>query len=161
MQVIHISQTEQHTGYELVNLLANRYSRKNGFLVIEKGGEIFMSGGFVIEDNPLNRKVLDSIPVNEQWDFVKSFKVEPFEKLYYAEDDVQKSTDVTKCETYTNEKKHQLLKDVDFPKGFGFWKTLRVILWDFNPNKKKINAFYFALDMGKHIYAAYKDALDA
>lgn len=36
MQVIHISQTEQHTGYELVKLLANAYSRRNEFHVIEK-----------------------------------------------------------------------------------------------------------------------------
>ncbi len=158
MQVIHISDSQKESGYEIVNLY--QFSKTNGFYIIEKGGQEFISEGYIIEDTPLNRYVLDSIPKHKQLEFIKSFKKDPYVKQYYEEDYVQESVDVIKRETYTTEKKHQLLKDVDFPKGFGFWKTLRVILWDFNPNKKKINAFYFALDMGKSIYFAYKAALN-
>lgn len=160
MQVIHISETQKESGYELVNLLANRYSKRNGFLVIECGGEQFLSGGFIIEDTPLNRKVLDSIPRNEQLAFVKSFKQDPYVKQYFDESDEQEiPKEMSK--TFTNEQKRNLLKDSNYPSGLGFMKTLRTVLWDLNPNRKKITAFYFALSIGKNLRAAFEDGLNA
>lgn len=140
MQVIHISETQKESGYELVNLLANRYSKRNSFLVIECGGEQFLSGGFIIEDTPLNRKVLDSIPRNEQLAFVRSFKQDPYVKQYFDESDEQKIIDEMPkkvYKTFTSEQKRKLLKDSNYPSGLGFRKTLRTVLWDLNPNHKK------------------------
>jgi len=55
----------------------------------------------------------------------------------------------------TTEQKYKLLKDIDFPKGFGFWKTVQVILWDLNINRTKINKFYDLLNAGYSVKSAY------
>lgn len=155
MQVIHISQTQKESGYEIAELLANRYSKRNSFLVIKINEEIYLSGGHIIEDTPLNRKVLDSIPRNEQWDFVKGFKTHPFIKSYYDENDLP-----IYCENY-NDNKHKSLKDVDFGELFKPWHKLRIVLWSLNPNRKRINKFYSNLDLGKSVLLSYYDALNA
>jgi len=85
MKVLHI--TPSSNGYEEVILLANRISKKNGFSAIEKNGEQFMTGGFLINDTPQIRLVLDSIPKDKQYDFVKDFKTEPFIKFYLEDDE--------------------------------------------------------------------------
>ncbi len=60
MKGLHI--TPDSIGYEEVVLLANRINRKNHLSAVEKNGEQFMSGGFIIKDTPEIRLVLDSIP---------------------------------------------------------------------------------------------------
>lgn len=80
MKILHI--TPSSKGYEEVTLLANRISKTNGFSAIEKNGELFMTGGFLINDTPQIRAILDAIPTNEQYDFVKEFKLDPFVKFY-------------------------------------------------------------------------------
>jgi hypothetical protein len=80
MKVLHI--TPSANGYEEVTLLANRISKTNGFSAIEKNGEQFMTGGFLIKDTPQIRAVLDAIPKEQQYQFVKDFKIEPFVKCY-------------------------------------------------------------------------------
>lgn len=84
IKVLHI--TPSSNGYEQVTLLANRYSLKNHLAVIKyKNEEVFMTGGFIITDTPEIRKVLDSIPKDQQYQFVKDFKVDPFVDFYYDE----------------------------------------------------------------------------
>jgi len=83
MKILHI--TPSTDGYEEVELLANNVSRKNHFAAIQKNGEIFYTGGFLINDNPLNRKILDSIPREEQLEFVKGFIMTPWKKSYFEE----------------------------------------------------------------------------
>jgi hypothetical protein len=83
MKVLHI--TPDSDGYEEVTLLANHINRKNLLRAIEKDGEKLMSGGFIINDTPKIREILDAIPKKEQYEFVKSFKVDPFVKLYLDE----------------------------------------------------------------------------
>jgi len=83
MKILHI--TPSTFGYEEVVLLANRVNRKNRLAAIEKDGEIYYTGGFLINDTPLIRKILDSIPKKEQYEFVKSFKMSPWVKSYLEE----------------------------------------------------------------------------
>jgi len=80
MKILHI--TPDGNGYEEVELIANQIDRTNNLAAITKGGEMFMTGGFLINDTPRNRKVLDAIPKEEQYDFVKEFKMDPFVKFY-------------------------------------------------------------------------------
>lgn len=84
MNILHIS--PKSDGYEEVTLLANRINKKNRLAAILKDGEEFFTGGFLINDTPEIRKVLDTIPKGEQYEFVKSFKMNPFAKPYLEED---------------------------------------------------------------------------
>lgn len=83
MQVLHI--TPSTNGYEVVTLLANRINRANSLAMIEKDNEKFMTGGFIINDTPEIRAILDAMPKEQQHAFVQSFKMEPFVKPYYEE----------------------------------------------------------------------------
>jgi len=78
MKVLHI--TPSTDGYEEVILLANRHSEKNHLSVIEKDGEQFMTGGFLIEDNYINRTWLEKVAQSKQYNFIKSLRTEPFVK---------------------------------------------------------------------------------
>ena len=80
MKVLHIAPSTN--GYEEVTLLAKRISKTNGLSAIEKNGEQFMTGGFLIKDTPQIRAVLDAIPKEQQYQFVTDFKIEPFVKCY-------------------------------------------------------------------------------
>lgn len=84
MKVLHI--TPATNGYEKVSLLANRVSKTNHLLAIEKNGEQFMTGGFIINDTPEIRAVLDAIPKEKQYQFVADFKKDPFVKFYLNPD---------------------------------------------------------------------------
>jgi hypothetical protein len=84
MKILHI--TPSTKGYEEVTLLANRISKANGFSAIEKNGEQFMTGGFLINDTPQIRAVLDAIPNYKQYEFVKEFKMEPFVRFYLEDE---------------------------------------------------------------------------
>jgi len=83
MKVLHI--TENSDGYEEVILLANKYSRLNSLAVIVKDNKTLLTGGFLINDTPEIRKVLDSIDKSKQYEFVKNFKTNPFVKFYYTD----------------------------------------------------------------------------
>jgi hypothetical protein len=83
MKILHI--TPETNGYEVVELLANAINRTNNLAMIEKNGQKFMSGGFLINDTPRIRKILDAIPKDEQLSFIKEFKMDPFETFYYDE----------------------------------------------------------------------------
>lgn len=80
MKVLHL--TPSSNGYEEVTLIANKVNRKNGFAVIEKDGEQFMTGGLIIADTPLTRTALDDIPKDFQYEFARHFRVTPFVKEY-------------------------------------------------------------------------------
>jgi hypothetical protein len=84
MKILHI--TPSSNGYEEVELLANRISRTNSLAAIRKNGEVYYTGGFLINDTPSIRKMLDNIPRNEQYAFIKDFKMDPCESLKYFED---------------------------------------------------------------------------
>ena len=83
MNILHI--TPSSVGYEEVKLVANQISRTNNLAAIEKDGVQYMTGGFLINDTPRIRKILDAIPKEEQYDFVKEFKMDPFVKFYSEE----------------------------------------------------------------------------
>jgi len=70
MKILHI--TPDSDGYEEVDLLANRHSKNNQLAVIEKNGEQFITGGFLIQDTPMTRAALDELPKDFQYFFVKS-----------------------------------------------------------------------------------------
>ena len=81
MKALHI--TSESNGYEEVELLANRVSRTNGLAVIEINGEILMTGGFLIQDTPEIRIILDNTSKDKQYDLIKSIKMDPFSAFYY------------------------------------------------------------------------------
>jgi hypothetical protein len=80
MKILHI--TPATNGYEEVVLLANAINKTNNLSAIEKNGEQFMTGGFLINDTPKIRDVLDAIPKDQQYEFIKEFKMNPFVKFY-------------------------------------------------------------------------------
>jgi hypothetical protein len=84
MKILHI--TPKTNGYEEVKLLANRINRKNRLSAIEKNGELLMTGGFLLNDTPTIRKILNSIPKEKQFEFVKEFKMDPFAKFYLEDE---------------------------------------------------------------------------
>jgi hypothetical protein len=83
MNILHI--TPSSDGYEEVKLVANQISRTNNLAAIEKDGVQYMTGGFLINDTPRIRQILDSIPKEQQYEFVKEFKMDPFVKFYSEE----------------------------------------------------------------------------
>jgi hypothetical protein len=80
MKILHI--TPSTNGYEEVVLLANAINKTNNLAAIEKDGQQFMTGGFLINDTPKIREILEDIPKSQQYDFVKEFKMNPFVKFY-------------------------------------------------------------------------------
>lgn len=84
MKILHI--TPASNGYEEVELVANQINRKNGLAAIKKDGIDYMTGGFLVNDTPRIRQILDAIPKEEQYDFVKEFKMDPFVKFYLEEE---------------------------------------------------------------------------
>lgn len=84
MKILHI--TPSSNGYEEVELIANRYSKNNHMAVIKKEGEEHFTGGFIVEDNFINRTWLDKVTRDKQYDFIKSLRQEPFTKAYYKEE---------------------------------------------------------------------------
>ncbi len=86
MKILHI--TPSSNGYEEVTLLANNYSRTNGLAIIERDGQKLFTGGFLINETAEIRKVLDGIEKSKQYVFVKDFKMNPFVKFYYIDENV-------------------------------------------------------------------------
>ena len=87
MKILHI--TPSTNGYEEVTLLANRYSQKNHLAVIEKNGEQFFTGGFIIADTPMTRTALDQIPKDFQYEFMSHLRHVPFVKEYFVKEQVK------------------------------------------------------------------------
>ena len=83
MKILHI--TPATGGYEEVTLLANQINKTNHLAAIEKDGVQYMTGGFLINDTPQIRATLDSIPKENQYEFIKEFKMDPFVKFYLEE----------------------------------------------------------------------------
>ena len=85
MNILHI--TPSSNGYEEVKLLANSVNRKNQLAVIEKDGQVLMTGGYLINDTPEIRAILDNIDRDKQYEFVQSFKSTPMVKFYYEDEE--------------------------------------------------------------------------
>ena len=83
MNILHI--TPSSDGYEEVRLVANQINRTNNLAAIAKNGVEYMIGGFLVNDTPRIRQILDAIPKEEQYEFVKEFKMDPFVKFYFEE----------------------------------------------------------------------------
>lgn len=81
MKVIHI--TPSTDGYEVVDLVANKVSPRNRLAVIKKDGTLYYTGGIILSDDPIVRKVLDPLPKNDQYAVASMFKYTPFVKEYY------------------------------------------------------------------------------
>jgi len=80
MKVIHIR--NNNLGYEIVKLIANSVSRKNKHKVIEKNGNAYFTKGFILANTESIKKILDSLEKTEQYNFVKTFREEPFVSMY-------------------------------------------------------------------------------
>ncbi len=87
MKILHI--TPSTNGYEEAILISNAIDKTNNLILIEKDGKKFMTGGFIINDTSQIRNILDEIPKKDQFDFVKSFKMDPFVKFYADKNDLE------------------------------------------------------------------------
>lgn len=84
-KILHI--TSSSNGYEEVTLLANKVSTSNRLAVIERNGEILMTGGILLDDTPEIRETLDLIPKEKQYRFLCLVRMEPFVKEdFYVKD---------------------------------------------------------------------------
>lgn len=89
LRVIHLTQNNNDgKGYEIVTLIANQVSEKNRLSVIKKDGDdkVYMTGGFILEDNPENRAALDVIPADKQWKFLWNIRKNVYVKQKYYEE---------------------------------------------------------------------------
>lgn len=57
-----------------------------------------MTGGFLINDTTEIRKILDSIPKDKQYEFIKYFKMDPFAKFYLEVDERYTKNEFSKKE---------------------------------------------------------------
>jgi hypothetical protein len=80
MKILHIAPNTN--GYEEVILVANRCSTKIHLAVILRENKKCLTGGYLLNNTPEIRVILDKISLDKQYDFVKSFKSTPFVKLY-------------------------------------------------------------------------------
>lgn len=72
MKAIHI--TPSTNGYELVEVVANPISRKNGMAHIKmENGEERMTGGILLPNTERLRESLDFIPKDKQYRFLSDF----------------------------------------------------------------------------------------
>jgi hypothetical protein len=83
MKVIHI--TDNGQPYEIVELIANRVNKNNHLAVIEKDGEQYWTGGMIFENTSSLRSILDATNADQQYNFLKSIRMEPFVRPYLEE----------------------------------------------------------------------------
>lgn len=81
IMAIHVA--SNNDGYEVVELLANRVNVKNTLSVIKKDGEIFMTGGFIFENNDEIKKLFDTKPIEQHYEFAKLLRSVPFAASSY------------------------------------------------------------------------------
>lgn len=79
MKVLHI---EPNKPYEEVTLIADKVNKRNSLHVIEKGGQQFFTGGFILQNTPFIKKLLDNYPEKEQYSVIKKLRERPFIKEY-------------------------------------------------------------------------------
>ena len=87
MKILHIAQNSN--GYEEVTLIANRISKKVRMPLIEIDGVKKMTGGFLINDTPEIRSILDGMDHDTQYEFMKSIKCDPYVKIYASDEDLK------------------------------------------------------------------------
>lgn len=83
MEVLHL--TPSINGYEIVELIANRVDRNNHLAVIQKNGELHMTGGLLLPNDEQIKSFLSQIAPEDQYNFVWKMKNTPFVKSYLDE----------------------------------------------------------------------------
>ena len=77
MNVYHV--TPSTDGVEIVRLVSLYVDEKNGLSVIEKDGIEYMTGGIMVPITPIIKVVLDSIPKEEHYEFLKDIRSTPWD----------------------------------------------------------------------------------
>ena len=85
MIVIHIAENTPSPGFEFVELIANRVSRKNHLSLIKRDGMELFTGGFILNDTPSIRSLLDSYTGDSLYGYIREIRQEPFVKFYSDE----------------------------------------------------------------------------
>jgi len=62
-------------------------NKKNSFAVIEKDGQILMTGGFILHDNEQTRALLGCVPREDQHEYVRMLRETPWVKPYFEEEE--------------------------------------------------------------------------
>jgi hypothetical protein len=82
VMAIHIS-SDSKNGYEVVELLANRVNKKNALSVIKKDDKVFLTGGFIFENNDEIKQLFDTKPIEQHYEFAKLLRSQPFAASSY------------------------------------------------------------------------------
>ena len=77
MNVYHV--TPSTDGVEIVRLVSLYVDEKNRLSVIEKDGIEYMTGGIMVPITPRIKVVLDSIPKEEHYEFLKDLRNTPYD----------------------------------------------------------------------------------
>lgn len=77
MNVYHV--TPSTDGVEIVRLVSLYVDEKNRLSVIEKDGIECMTGGIIIPITPRIKVVMDSIPKEEHYEFLKDLRNTPWD----------------------------------------------------------------------------------
>ena len=83
IDILHI--TPHSNGYDKVKLIANKFNKTCELAIIIDQDSLLMTGGFIIKDTKQIRKILDIMTGEEQLQFMKDIREEPFIKEYYEE----------------------------------------------------------------------------
>lgn len=78
MKVYHV--TPSSDGVEIVDLIALNVSETNSLSVIEVDGVEHMTGGIIVPITPRIKVVLDTIPKEEHYEFLKDLRNTPYDK---------------------------------------------------------------------------------
>lgn len=78
MKVYHV--TPSSGGVEVVELISLCVSDTNRLSVIEQDGVEYMTGGIIVPITPRIKVVLETIPREEHYEFLKDLRNTPFDK---------------------------------------------------------------------------------
>ena len=85
VEVIHVA--GDNKGYEIVEYVAERMSKKTHIPVIKKSdGEYYFTGGLILKKIDVLISMLDQMPKEQHYDFLLQFRQLPYVKPYFEED---------------------------------------------------------------------------
>jgi hypothetical protein len=86
MKVYHV--TPSSDGVEIVDLITLNVNKTNSLSVIEVDGVEHMTGGIIVPITPRTKVVLDTMPKEEHYEFLKDLRNTPYDKsvrVYHQE----------------------------------------------------------------------------
>jgi hypothetical protein len=76
MKVLHLEPNNE--GYKEAELIRTHYSETNRLALIKINQTEYLTGGFIMADSHVVREALDKIPKENQYNFVRFFRFNPY-----------------------------------------------------------------------------------